>query len=105
MKTFNDFLAKLDKLNFVQQSASDKSITSDEGFEISYRTDLHNEGFQIIIRVTYNNVHVKTWGCENAQQQNDFGKWFLEKKHIVIENEYNKMEKTKAIGKSILENL
>ena len=105
MKTFNEFLAKLDKLNFVKLSTYDKSIISEEGFEISYSTDLHSDGFQIIIRVTYNGIHVKTWGCENAQQQDEFGRWFLGKKHIVSENEYIKMEKTRAIGKSILENL
>jgi len=105
MKTFNEFLAKLDKLNFVEQLASEHYLISDEGFKISYNVELHNQGFQVVIRIAYNGQYVMSWGCENIQQQNDFGKWFLEKKHIIIENEYNKMEKTKAIGKSILENL
>jgi hypothetical protein len=105
MRTFNEFLAKLDKLNFVKLSTSDKSIISEEGFEVSYRAELHYDGFQIVIRVTYNDVHVQTWGCEDAQQQDEFGVWFLGKKRAIEDIEYAKTEKTKAIGKSILEHL
>jgi hypothetical protein len=103
MRTFNEFLAKLDKLNFVTSNIG--KIVSEEGFEISYSTDLHSDGFQIVIRVTYNGVHVKTWGCEDAQQQDEFGRWFVGKKRAVEDIEYYKMDKTKAIGRSILEHL
>jgi hypothetical protein len=103
MRTFKEFLAKLDKLNFVTSNIG--KIVSEEGFEIFYSTDLNSDGFQIVIRVTYNGVHVITWGCENVQQQDEFGVWFLGKKRAVEDIEYAKIDKAKAIGRSILEHL
>jgi hypothetical protein len=103
MKTFNEFLAKIDKLNFVSSNIG--KIVSEEGFEITYSTDLDSDGFQIVIRIAYNGVHISVWGCEDAQQQDEFGRWFLRRKRAVEDIEYYKIDKTKAIGRSILEHL
>lgn len=73
MKTAQDFINKLSRLTWV--SIDGDSITSEEGFTLSWSHKLHSFGFQLIARVTKGDVYIMTWGFESSADEKAFGQW------------------------------
>jgi hypothetical protein len=73
LKDFSDLMAKLDSLNWI--SEENDSITSKDGFKLSWSHKLHSDGFQLVARVIKNNVFVMSWGFECHAHEQEFGRW------------------------------
>ena len=84
MKTVNDLLNKFNNEVFI--SSEDKSITSQNGWKVSYSIELANNmhdikrlPVQIVVRISKDGTHVQTWGCDSNSEQSCFVEWFVKK--------------------------
>lgn len=88
MENVNDFIAKLERVNFT--SANDRdTLVSEDGFELSYTTKLQgligpadNCGFigmpvQLIFRVEKDGKLVTSWGCMELEDTTELAKWYV----------------------------
>lgn len=105
-----DFILKLDKINWTKFDFDTNSLTSDNGFKVSYRLTLNCltkfvPRWQIVITLTYNDSLVMNYGCDTYENQDKFGKWFLYNKSKARELEYDRENKNQSIGREIFSNL
>jgi hypothetical protein len=69
METLNDFLGKLDKVNYTitDNDKSIKGLYLGKEFEVNYRLRVHAdwEGYaiQVILSLKIDEQHTQTWGC------------------------------------------
>lgn len=82
METLNDFLGKLDKVNYTK-SENDKSIKGlylGKEFEVNYRLRVHAdwEGYaiQVILSLKIDEQHTQTWGCTDNHDNEVALYWF-----------------------------
>lgn len=82
LKNTENFIAKLEKLNYIKPDG--KSLISEEGYEVSYRTEFmstppHNPNYpvQIVVYVRKNGQHVQTWGCDSNEANRLFVDFFI----------------------------
>jgi hypothetical protein len=108
MKTFNEFLAKLDKLNFV--SIEEKTLMSDNDFGVMYGNQINDfksveRALTIVVRITYKGQYIMSWGIEEITEENQFLRWFESEKNRIRQEMFDKEEKVRKLGKMIFENL
>lgn len=111
MNTIQEFIAKLDNINWSKYDWDKESLISDDGFRLFYTIKLsetHSRSFpmfQVVIQLRYKDSHVMTWGCDSNESQDDFGKWFLKKKSDAKNRAYESEAIQEKIGKTIFNNL
>jgi len=88
MENVNDFIAKLERVNFTSVNDRD-TLVSDDGFELSYHTKLQvligsgdDCGFvglpvQLIFRVEKDGRYVTSWGCMELEDTTGLAKWYV----------------------------
>jgi hypothetical protein len=104
MNTIQDFTAKLDKINWTAYDFATKTITSWDGFKLSYDVELNASAslrlpvFQVVIKLWYKDNHIMTWGCDSYESQDFFGRWFVmvKAKAFLVENEREKVDRLTA---------
>ena len=111
MNTIQDFTAKLDKINWTKYDFGTNTVSSDDGFKLSYDVELNSSAllrlpvFQVVIRLRYKEHHVMTWGCDSYDSQDFFGRWFvlIKAKVFLVEHELEKSNSLMA--KELFNNL
>jgi hypothetical protein len=108
MLELSDYLAKLDKLNYV--SAKGKTLQTEQGFEVSYELGLMsavhgNYPIQFTFRVFKNGIYVSSWGCSDNDDNNIATKWFLTTKYKAEQLEYSIEDAEKDTYKKLFNNL
>ena len=104
-----NLLSKLDKINF--NNYSDSKLTSDDGWSVSYYVKVQetfgitDSIFQIVVRLTYNDVYVTSYGCVTNEETNEFGVWFVRMKGKCYTRESNNRTKAEKLGKALFDNL
>ena len=98
MKNLNDFLAKIDKVDYTitDNEKSIKGLYLGKDFEVSYRLKIHYDwdGYpiQVIISVRMDGEHIQTWGCCDNEDNAVALHWFER-----IRNQIRKDKRKKEI--------
>ena len=103
MKT-QDFLGKLERMDFVCLGENRKTLISKDGFELTYSTKLQSLigskedcGFiglpvQLIFYIRRNGEFVASWGCVDLEDTTEIAKWYV-LKQSELENKAHKDER------------
>ena len=94
-----EFIAGLDKLNFVQ--FKDRTLLTTSGFEITYETQLMGGALsmypiQFILRVRKNDTHIMNWGCSSNEDNAIAASWWQKKVYAMDDMEYTRKSENKA---------
>ena len=104
-----NFIKKLDKINW--NNYDNDTLRSSDGWAVSYYVKLQETHrltesvFQIVVRLTYNDAYVSSYGCVTIEETNEFGIWFAGKKAKMYNMEHENTYKTEKIGKALFESL
>lgn len=111
MENVQDFIAKLERVNFTSINDRD-TLVSDDGFKLSYTTKLQgligsadNCGFvglpvQLIFRVEKDGRYVTSWGCVELEDTTELAKWY-----VLKVNELARITRAVERGKEQIANL
>jgi len=79
METSQQFIKAISNITWSQytrNAESNGTLTSDDGFSLSYGTKFHERGslpsVQIIAQVRYNETYLMTWGFTDDDSQREF---------------------------------
>lgn len=82
MKNITDVLNKFNNEVFIE--AKGNSVTSQNGWKVSYTTEFSNNiqdikrlPVQIVVHISKNGTHVQTWGCDSNDEHSCFVEWFV----------------------------
>ena len=109
----NNLQAILDKLNKLTPISEDRtSVTTLEGFKILIQTKFHHTetwkdlpSIQAILRVTYNDQLITTWGCCGIDDTTILINWFLTKTYECRRSEDIKNDIDRNTGKDLFASL
>lgn len=82
METLNDFLAKIDKVDYTisDNEKSIKGLYLGKEFEVNYRLNINcnmvGYPIQVILYVRIDGEHVQTWGCCDNEDNEVALYWF-----------------------------
>jgi hypothetical protein len=104
-----NFIKKLDKIDW--SSYDEKTLRSSDGWAVSYYVKLQDivgiteSVFQIVVRLTYNDAYVSSYGCVTTEETNEFGMWFARMKGNMYNIEHANRSKVEKLGKAIFDSL
>lgn len=104
-----NLLKKLDKINW--NNYDNNTLRSSDGWAVSYYVKLQETHrltesvFQIVVRLTYNDACVSSYGCVTIEETNKFGTWFAGEKAAMYNMEHDNRSKEEKIGKALFESL
>ena len=88
MKTIEDLISRLDRLNYID--VSDKKLIARHGFEVSYSVEMSSSyiedgvrklsngiACQIVVRVFNDGIYMASWGCESEEDNAKFLLWWI----------------------------
>ena len=118
MKTIEEFIAKLVKVDYNSRGATyDKSIKgiiqgTEDVLEVSYDTKMSSFSFgkgdyplQIVVQVRINGEHAQTWGCTCNEDHIKFSELFIKAQNEAQNKEFESEDKVREHAKTMFDKI
>tara|TARA_R110000751_G_C13517552_1_gene452371 strand:- start:52 stop:405 length:354 start_codon:yes stop_codon:yes gene_type:complete len=105
-----DFLAKLDSIEF-HTSDNEKTLIGDfKGHEVKVQYSLKvssirgdSTPIQVVVYVTIDDVHAQSWGCCDNEDNAITLRWFMKKQSAISNKKYADRGIKEGIAKNIMD--
>ena len=96
MKSFQELIAKLSKMNFIKNEKD--VLIADNLIGVGYSFTTDSGRTLVVIQITLNGYHVMTWGCENWDDSQAFLGHYMKWRNDAEEAEHQQREYYKKAG-------